>query len=107
MRILLIILGAPVWLSVYFSFLAVIIAVVSSLWAVFGSVVGVSIGALVLGIKYFIGGYLAVGGAMLGICIASLGLSILTFMGARALTKVCADLAKSVTLGIKSAFKNN
>lgn len=107
MKILLMLLGAPVWLSLYLSLLAVLISAVASFWAIFGSFAGVAVGTLVLGVRYFIGGQLAVGGAMLGICIASAGLAILSFIGARAVTKACVGFAKSVTLGMLSAFKNN
>lgn len=110
-EILLLVLGAPLWiplvisvfsvaLSIYISWWSVII----SLWAVFGSLVGCGAGAVLFGGGVAVGGNITAGIAMVGLGLVSAGLSIFMFYGCNAATKGTVLLTKKIVLGIKKCF---
>ena len=106
--IVLIVLGAPLWLpllvaagaivlSIYISIWAVII----SLWAAVGSVAGAGFGGILAGIFFLVQGLVAQGWAMIGAGIGCLGLFILFLMGCKELTKGLVWMTKKIALALK------
>lgn len=110
-EIALIILGAPIWVSVLVSAVSVVISlyaaiwsVVVSLWAVFGSLCAVSASGLLTGVGMVFDGDLLTGIALIGAGLVCGGLSILTFFGSDGATKGVVALTKKCVLLIKKAF---
>ena len=110
-EILLLAIGAPIWLSLAVSALAVILslyaalwAVVISLWAVFASLAACAFGGLAVGIGLAVGGYTFTGLTLLSAGLVCTGLSILCFLACGGATKGTAILAKKLVLGMKFAF---
>ena len=111
LEIVLLVLGAPLWLSLGIAAFAVILslyialwAVVISLWAVFGSLVGCAFGGIVAAIVFVFSGKGTTAVAMLGTACLLAGLSIFAFFGCKAATKGTVLLAKNTLLGIKNSF---
>ena len=110
-EIILLILGAPIWLSLGIAAFAVILslyislwAVIISLWSVFASVAVSSIAVIAAGsIQWAFGDHLT-GVAMIGAGIACAGLSIFAFFGCKAVTKGLLLLTRKTALGIKNRF---
>lgn len=110
-EIVLLVLGAPVWLPLLLASIAVILAVYASVWAVIISLwaVGVSLAGSALGgavsavVACFQGNAFA-GLAMLGGAAFCAGASIFWFFGCKAVTKGLLLLTKKTALGIKSLF---
>ncbi len=110
-EIVLLVLGAPIWLtlgivllSVVFTLYAVMWSLVAVAWAVFGTFVACGIGFVVGGIIT-----IACGGAVSGILLIALGLvlsgvSIFIFFGCGAVTDGMAWLTKKIALGVKRLF---
>ena len=110
-EIILICLGAPIWLSLGICAAAVIIslyvslwAVLISLWAVFVSLAGCAAGGVIGGIILVIGSKAFSGMAVLSGGIICSGLSILAFIGCNAATKGVIILTKKIAAGIKNCF---
>lgn len=110
-KIVLLVLGSPVWLSLLIAAVAVILSiyvslwsVIISLWAVFGSVVGCALGGIAAGIGFTVGGNSLTGVALIGAGIVCAGLSIFLFYGCKAATKGTILLTKKIVLGIKNGF---
>lgn len=110
-EILLLALGAPVWLpllisavAVIFSVYVVLWSVIISLWAVFGSVIACAFAGIVSGIGFMIGANGLTGAAMVAAGIVCAGLSIFLFYGCMAATNGTIRLAKILMLGIKKCF---
>ena len=110
-EIALIIVGAPIWLSILvslvsaaFSVYVSLWAVVVSLWAVFGSLCAVSASGLLTGIGILIDGSPVIGLALMGAGLVCGGLSILMFFGSDGATKGMIALTKKCVLLIKKAF---
>ena len=110
-EIVLLALGSPIWLSLAIAAFAVILSlyvvlwsVIISLWAVFASLAACSIGGVVAGIVFAIGGNALTGIAMLASGTVCAGLSIFLFYGCKAATKGVLLLTKKMVLGIKSLF---
>lgn len=110
-EIVLLILGAPLWLSLLAAAISVVIAVyaimwsvVISLWAVEVSLWGTALGLLICGAAVFFLGNPAAGVMMLSGTLLCVGLSIFLFFGCTAMTKGIALLTKKVALWIKSRF---
>ena len=104
-QILLLILGAPLWLPLLTAGFAVALAayvslwaVVIALWAVFGAVAGCSFGCIAAGIVFIGSSKIAPGIAMLGAGLICAGLSIFLFMG-------CKAACKGIVLLTKKAFQ--
>ena len=102
-QIVLLCLGAPLWLPLLITAFAVLISVLAalwsvavSLWAVFASLVGVCVGCVLGGVAYSIYASAIGGIATVGIGLVSAGLSIPMFYGCVAATKGCAWLTGTV-----------
>ncbi len=110
-EIVLLALGAPIWLSLVIAAFAVIFsvyvsvwAVIVSLWSVFGSLAGCVLGGLVSGICFMVTGNVHVGIAVFGAGILCAGLSIFMFYGCLAATKGTVILTKKVAIAVKKCF---
>lgn len=110
-EILLLALGAPIWLSLGIAAAAVILslyvvlgAAVLSLWTVFGALVLSAFSALVCGIVLAFSSNELAGMAAIGTACVCAGLSIFLFFGCRSGTKGVWLLTKKLALGIKSCF---
>lgn len=111
-EIVLLVLGSPLWLSLGVAALAVVLslyvslwAVIISLWSVFASFVGCSIGGAAACVIFTAGGNGASGIAMLAAGIVCAGLAVFTFYGCKAATKGTLILTKKMALWIKNCFK--
>lgn len=101
-KILFLILGSPIWLSllvavvaVAFSLYAVVWSVVVSLWAVFVSLVAVGVAGPIGGIVYLCMGFGTTGFVTLGAGLACAGLSVFAYFGCLATTKATLLLTKT------------
>ena len=110
-EIVLLALGSPIWLALALSALAVFVSiyvsiwsVVISLWAVFGSLLGCTIGGIASGILFASLGNGLSGIAMISAGIVCAGLSIFLFFGCRETTKGIAHLTKKLALSLKKCF---
>ena len=110
-EILLLAIGAPIWLSLAVSALAVILSLyatlwagIVSLWAVFASLAACAFSGLAVGIGLAVGGYTFTGLTLLSAALVCTGLSILCFFACGGATKGTAILAKKLVLGMKFAF---
>lgn len=110
-EIVLWVLGAPIWLSLLIAAFAVILSlyvvlwsVIISLWAVFVSLAACSIGGVVAGIVFAIGGNALTGVAMLAAGIVCAGLSIFLFYGCNAAAKGSLMLTRKNAVWIKNCF---
>ena len=109
--IVLLVLGAPIWLPLAISAVAVIFSlyislwsVIVSLWAVFGSLIGCSVGSAAAGIILVCNGNVLTGTAMVAAGIICTGLSIFMFYGCKAATKGISLLTKRILTWIKDCF---
>ena len=110
--IVLLILGAPVWLSlavaafsVIISLYAVLWSVIISLWSAFGSLAYMAIASIPWGICYIAGVGAMSGIAMIGAGLFCAGLSIFFFFGCRAITNGTVSLTKKAVLFIVNLFR--
>ena len=92
--VVLLVLGAPLWLSLLIAAAAVAVsvfisvwAVVISLWAVFGALAGSALGVLAGGAMLACCGHGLTGTAMAGLGLVCAGLSIFAFFGCRAVSR--------------------
>ncbi len=109
--ILLLVLGAPVWLPVLIAVLAVLFAlfialwaVVIALWAVVAAVILTGFVAMVAGVVELCRLHLAQGLVLLGGGLVCLGLCALLFLLMKLLTVGTVKLCKWLWVGIKSLF---
>jgi len=100
-EILLLILGAPLWIPLLIAAAAVVLAVYISWWAVLIALWAVDIalgcctfGCLVFGAAYCFRGSAAVGLSFIGAGLVCAGLTVLFFFGCKALTKGSVVLVK-------------
>ncbi len=110
-EIVLLALGAPLWLALGLAALAVVFSVyvalwsvVAAVWSVFASLAACAIAALPAALFFAVGGHLWVGLAVLGAGLALGGLSILAFFGCRAATGGMLRLTRSFGLGLKKCL---
>ena len=110
-EILLLALGAPIWLSLGIAAFAVILSlyvslwsVISSLWAVCASIVACAVGGVLACVVFILRGYTASGIAMLAAGIVCAGLSIFMFYGCKAATTGVVTLTKKIAIWIKNCF---
>ena len=110
-EIVLLALGAPIWLSlgiaafaVALSLYAVLWSLVVSAWAVFAALAGCALGGTVAGIVVSLGMSLPVGIALIGASLVSAGLSVFAFLGCAAATRGTVLLTRKMALGIKKCF---
>ena len=109
--ILLLVLGAPVWLPVLIAVLAVLFAlfialwaVVIALWAVVAAVILTGLAALVAGVVELCRLHLPQGLVLLGGGLVCLGLCALLFLLMKLITVGTVKLCKWLWVGIKSLF---
>lgn len=110
-EIVLLVLGAPIWLSlliaaaaVIFAFCIVLWSLVVSLWAVEVSLIGSFLGCTVAGIATALHGSGAEGAFMLGAGFICAGLSLFLLFGCLGASKGICLLTKNIALGIKNLF---
>lgn len=110
-EIVLLVLGAPVWVPLLLAAFAVILAVyvsvwsvIVSLWAVGVALVGSSLGGAVSAVVACFRGNGLSGIALLGTAAFCAGASIFWFFGCKAVTKGLLLLTKKTALGVKSLF---
>ena len=111
-EIVLLVLGSPIWLSLLIAVFAVVLALyavlwslIVSVWAVFGALVGCTLGGLAAGIVLISLGKLWSGLALISVALLCAGLAIFTFFGCLAATKGMAVLTKKIAIGIKNCFR--
>ncbi len=110
-EIILLVLGSPIWLSLGIAAAAVILslyislwAIIISLWAVFGSLIGGSIGGLAAGSIFLLHSDPLTGCLMLSAGLICLGLSIFAFFGCKGATKGIVLLTKRIAFGTKNCI---
>ena len=110
LEIVLLAVGSPVWLPLAIAAAVVMLAlyislwsIIVSLWSVFASLVGCTIGGVVLSVVLLVSGRL-VGVGMIGVSLVLAGLAILSFIGCSAATKGTVLLTKKTALTIKKRF---
>lgn len=108
LEITLLVLGSPVWFSLLiavvataFSLYISLWAVIISLWSVFVSLGGCTLGGIVAGVGFFVGGHGLTGIVMVAMAIVCAGLSIFFFLGCKFVTKVMLTGSKKSVLVIK------
>lgn len=109
--VILLILGAPIWVSLLISAFAVIFslyaslwAVMISLWAAFGTVAASSVGALAVGIGTAFTAHAFTGVALIGASLVLAGLAIFLFCICKAATNGTVLLTKKLASFIKRCF---
>ena len=112
-EILLLILGAPLWLplllaagSILLSVYAVLWAMIACVWAVFASLAACAPAGLAAGILFLFVGNPLSGLCLLGGALICAGLAIFAFFGCSAATKGCALLTVQMSRGIGRLCKN-
>ena len=110
-EIVLLALGAPLWLSLGIALFAVLLSgfavlwsVIASLWACFAALIGGALGGLLAGVLFAVTGARAAGLATVAAALLCAGLGIFFFFGCRLVTKKAALLSKKMALGIKRCF---
>lgn len=111
-EIVLLILGAPLWvpllisaIAVVFSLYAVLWSVIISLWAVFVSFIGVAITGFASGAGLIFSNNPLGGIALIGSALVCTGLAILMFFVCKLATKGTIILTKKIILWVKNGFK--
>lgn len=112
-EIALLVLGAPIWLSlaiaavaILISVYAVIWSVIISLWAVFAAVAACGFAGVVTGIGFIFGGNGLPGAAMIGAGLVCVGLTAFLFYGCHGATKGILLLTKNITVGLMRIFRH-
>ncbi len=110
-QMILLALGAPIWLSLGIAAFAVALslyvslwAVIISLWAVFASLAGCFVGGVLAWVVLAAGGNGPSGLAMLAAGLVCAGLGILAFYGCKAVTKGTVVLTKKLAVWLKNRF---
>ena len=110
-EIVLLSLGAPLWISLLASVFAVLLSlyaslwsVISSFWAAFAAVALGALGGLIVSVGAAVGGEALVAISLFGTCVALAGLAIFFFFGTLAATKGACLLSKKMMIGIKKCF---
>ncbi len=110
-EIVLLILGAPLWIPLLIAVFAVILsvyvvlwAVIISLWAVCIAFAVASVACLAATVWLIFRGGLIPASAAFGACLLLAGLAIFLFFGCAAASKGAVRLAGKIALGIKSLF---
>ena len=110
-EIVLIVLGFPVWFPLILAFIAVIISIYVSLWAVILSFWAVAVSFLISGVFGVLFGSMQAVGinkfrgiAFIGAGLFLMGLSVLTFMLCKIITVGTAKLTKAFFVWLKNRF---
>lgn len=113
-EIVLLILGAPVWVSLLVGFISVLLSVYVTLWAAVITLYAVDVAVMFTGIGGLLGtipvlilGKGAVAAVLFGGGLACVGLSILLFFVFNLITKGYVWITKKILLWIKSLFIGN
>lgn len=108
-EIVLIVLGAPVWLPLLIAVIAVFFGIyiavwscIVALWAAEASFLICAVGETVIAIIHFFMGQYLPGTAELGIALVSAGVSVFLFYGCRAVSKGILYLTKKAVVGMKT-----
>ena len=107
-EIVLLCVGAPIWLSLLIAAFAVILSVyivlwsaILSIWAVFVSLGASALGCVGMGVVLICVGNALTGIAMIGVGLVCAGLAIFLFFGCMAATKGTLLLTKTIVLWLK------
>lgn len=110
-EIVLIVLGAPIWFSLFvaagavvFSLYVTLWSLLLSLWAVEVSFVASSVASVAASVFYFVNALPTQGFVMLGAGLFIASMSIFLVFGCVAASKGIVKLTKKIALGIKSLF---
>lgn len=110
-EIILIVLGAPIWLSILLAILSVIFAVVISLWsavialfAVAVSLIAAAVACILTAVRAIAIGQLAGMVFMLGAALMSLGIGIILFIVSKGFAKLVTKMCVMIPRGIKRMF---
>lgn len=102
-EIVLLVLGAPLWIALLIAAFSVVLslyislwAVIISLWAVFAAFAGCAFSGVAGGICFVLGGQEYAGIAMIAAGIVCAGLSIFLFFGCKAATKGTLRVTKNI-----------
>ena len=112
-EIVLLVLGAPIWLSLLISAAAVVLSLyvsfwslVASAWAVFLSVAVSALAGAVAGVAFLCLGKAGTGVAFFAVVLVCIGLTIFLFYASKAATKAALSIAKKLGLAIKKRAIN-
>lgn len=110
-EIILLILGAPLWLAILIAIFAVIFSlyvslwsVIISLWACFGAVIGSAFGGILSGVLLVLNKNGLTGIILIAAGLVCAGLSIFFFFGCKTATKGILFLTKKFVFSLKKAF---
>ena len=108
-EIILLILGAPVWIPLLLSLIVVCLVLYLCFWIIILALYVVDLSVFVSGIAGILGGIIQAGGAgvmtfFIGCGIALLGLGVLLFFGFNQVSKGMLFLSKKIAVGIKRMF---
>lgn len=110
-EIVLLILGAPIWLSLLIAAFAVILslyvsfwAIIISFWAVFASLISVALCGIGVGIGLIWNNNILTAIMLISAGLICAGLSVFCFYGCKAATQGAILLAKKLVIGIKNRF---
>ena len=110
-EIILLILGAPLWLSLLIAVFSVIFSVYFSLWSViiclwaaFASVIGSALGGVIIGVCQIISGSTLVGAVLVCAGLVLAGVSIFMYYLCKLATKCIILLSKVFVVAIKKCF---
>ncbi len=110
-EVVLIVLGAPIWVPLLMSVCITALSIYLSVWAVILSLYAVDLSVVISGIALvamaivaLVQGNFAVFGMMFGCGLILVGLSILLFFGFNLVTKGILWLSKKILIGIKGLF---
>ncbi len=103
-KIVLLVLGSPIWISLGIAAIAVILSLYISSWAVFVAFAACFIGGIPACVFFAVGGNNALSLATLAASIVCAGVSIFMFYGCKAATNGIIILTKKTAKWIKSCF---
>lgn len=110
-EVVLLVLGAPIWLSLLIALFAIVISIyaviwsiIISLWAIELSLVACSVGGAFSSVVFMAKGNIVSGVAMLGAGIICVGLAIFGFYGCKYATNAILKFSKKIFIWIKSCF---
>lgn len=109
-EIVLLVVGAPLWISLLVSLISGIVSLyaslwsgIASLWCAFGATIASAVGGVLTSLPLFFEGYPAKGLLLLGTGLAAAGFSVLLYHAALFLTKGLVWLTKACALKLKYA----
>lgn len=110
-EIILIILGAPLWIPLLITVFALMLAIyiivwslIVALWSVEVSLVACFVAGLISSPVFFFRGFEITALFMIGFSLISMGLSLLFFCGCKEATQALLFLTKKTAVGIKTLF---